>query len=110
MAGRTVKIAAAGAACLACCAPLAAPLLMPLVWSGLAGAGAADSGALAGLRWDVVATGAVLAAAGGGLGYWHLRRRRAAAPKEAPHCDLETCGPGKSLAPKGPASGSRPRP
>jgi hypothetical protein len=97
MVTKRTALLTAGAACAACCAPLVAPLLPPLlVWSGLAGAGAAGSGLLAGFRWDIAACLAVIAAAAAGGLIWYRRRRHPPAVAEGQACDLDSCGPDKN--------------
>jgi hypothetical protein len=86
-----------GAACAACCAPLLAPLL---AGTGLAGFGAAASGAILGLSLDTILCGAVALAAIAGTAIWLVRRKPFTAAKPACDCEgacsTESCSPNRS--------------
>ncbi|MFN0114362.1 MAG: hypothetical protein ACKVPY_06765 [Paracoccaceae bacterium] len=99
MVSRKLAITGTIAACATCCAPLAVPLLWPaLVAAGLAGAGSASGGWLAGLSLDAILGGGIALAALAGGTVW-LRQRRRRTQVQIPdlsagaRCDLGTCGP-----------------
>ncbi|MEO8531634.1 MAG: hypothetical protein ABI459_10445 [Deltaproteobacteria bacterium] len=91
---KTLTILGLGAACMACCAPL---ILTVLVWAGLAVAGAAGGGLIAGLSWDVILCGAVAVGVLAAAVIWFRRRWI----KAGSTCDIETCGPNARKTLKG---------
>ena len=99
MVSRRLAITGTVAACAACCVPLVWPAL---VAAGLAGAGSAGSGWLAGLSLDVLLCGSIAVAALAAGAVW-LRQRRKVRRMQVPmlvdgdHCNLDTCGPTKTV-------------
>lgn len=103
MVSRRLAITGTIAACAACCAPLVVPLVWPaLVAAGLAGASSAGSAWLAGLSLDVILCGSIALAALAAGAVW-LRQRRKVRRMQVPMlldgdlCNLETCGPTKTV-------------
>lgn len=99
MTPRRLTILGTVAACAACCAPLVAPLVWPaLVAAGLAGAGGAGGGWLAGQSPEAIfCIGLAIAGLAGGGTWFLLRRQRTITPvpthASGALCHLETCGP-----------------
>ena len=89
------RLAALGlvGACAVCCAPLLLPMLAAV---GLAGAGAAGGGLLAGLPLDAIVCGVLPLMGLGGYAVWAYRRRKAAQAScdcQAA-CSTAACNPG----------------
>ena len=99
MVSKKLAVGGAIAACAVCCAPLVVPLVWPaLLSAGVAGAGAAGGGWLAGLTLDLVISGGlVLAAFAAGATWLRQSRRRSATRRpvlrDGAGCDLQACGP-----------------